>query len=79
MNTFFAYARANGKFGIRNHVAVISAMDNSNFIARRVAACVTGTVEVCPALAGARWEQTWSSTSQPWVGWVLIPMSLPQW
>ena len=61
MNTFFAYARANGKFGIRNHVAVISAMDNSNFIARRVAACVTGTVEVCPCFGrgevGADLEQ----------------------
>ncbi len=75
MNTFFAYARANGKFGIRNHVAVISAMDNSNFIARRVAACVTGTVEVCPLLWPGRGGADLSSTSQPWVGWVLIPMS----
>ena len=61
MKTFYAYARANGSYGIRNHVAVISAMDNSNFIARRVAACVTGTVEVCPCFGrgevGADLEQ----------------------
>ncbi len=45
---FMGYARANGTYGIRNHVAVISAMDNSNFIARRVNAYVNGTVVVCP-------------------------------
>ena len=44
MKSFMGYARANGTYGIRNHVAIISAMDNSNFIARRVAAQVSGTV-----------------------------------
>ena len=48
MKSFMGYARANGTYGIRNHVAIISAMDNSNFIARRVAAQVSGTVVACP-------------------------------
>lgn len=46
--TFWGYRRANGSVGVRNHVAIISAMDNSNFAARRVSAGVEGTVPVCP-------------------------------
>ena len=46
--TFWGYERANGSVGVRNHVAVISAMDNSNFVARRVCDQVKGTVPVCP-------------------------------
>ncbi|MGM9521585.1 MAG: UxaA family hydrolase [Oscillospiraceae bacterium] len=46
--TFFGFERANGSVGVRNHVAVISAMDNSNFVARRVCQQVRGTVPVCP-------------------------------
>lgn len=46
--TFLGYRRANGSVGVRNHVAVISAMDNANFVARRVCQHVQGTVPVCP-------------------------------
>lgn len=59
--TFWGYRRANGSVGVRNHVAVISAMDNSNFVARRVCSQVHGTVPVCPCFGrgevGADLEQ----------------------
>lgn len=61
MTTFMGYKRSNGTYGIRNHVAIISAMDNSNFVARRVHDAVNGTVVVCPCFGrgevGADLEQ----------------------
>lgn len=42
--TFWGYARADGSVGIRNHVAVISVMDNCNPVTRAVAGAVQGTV-----------------------------------
>lgn len=47
--TFLGYARPDGGVGIRNHVAVISAMDNVNPVVRRICAQVAGTVPVCVA------------------------------
>lgn len=59
--TFWGYERPNGSVGIRNHVVILSAMDNSNFVARRVSAAVKGTVPVCPCFGrgevGADLEQ----------------------
>lgn len=46
--TFWGYPRPNGTYGVRNHVAVISTADNSNFIARRVSGLIHGTVPLCP-------------------------------
>lgn len=43
------YPRSDGGFGIRNHVAVIAAMDNVNPVARRICESVKGTVPVCVA------------------------------
>ena len=48
-DTIFAYPRQNGSFGIRNHVAVIAAMDNVNPVVRRICESVKGTVPVCVA------------------------------
>ena len=48
-DTVFAYPRKNGSFGIRNHVAVIAAMDNVNPVVRRICESVKGTVPVCVA------------------------------
>ncbi len=48
MNTFKGYPRADGTYGVRNLVAVISTADNSNFIARKAAQAVKGTVPLCP-------------------------------
>lgn len=48
MNHFTGYRRADGRFGIRNHVVVISAMDNANPVVRRVAEQVAGAVPICP-------------------------------
>ena len=46
--TFMGYPRENGTYGVRNIVAILSTADNSNFIARRVADLVAGTVPLCP-------------------------------
>lgn len=46
--TFMGYPRENGTYGVRNMVAILSTADNSNFIARRVADLVKGTVPLCP-------------------------------
>lgn len=48
MKTWKGYPRADGTFGVRNLVAVISTADNSNFIARRAAQAVKGTIPLCP-------------------------------
>ena len=44
--TFLGYRRADGRIGVRNDVAVLSAMDNTNPTAERIAAMVAGTVVV---------------------------------
>ncbi|MCI8268867.1 MAG: UxaA family hydrolase [Lachnospiraceae bacterium] len=46
--SFMGYARPDGSYGVRNYVAIISTADNSNFIARRVAEMIRGTVPICP-------------------------------
>ncbi|MEN9775610.1 MAG: altronate hydrolase, partial [Pseudomonadota bacterium] len=48
-DTFMGYRRPDGRYGIRNHIAVISAMDNVNPVARRIAAQVNGGVAICVA------------------------------
>ncbi len=47
--SFMGFPRPDGTVGIRNHVAVIAAMDNVNPIARRICDQVAGTVPVCVA------------------------------
>jgi altronate dehydratase large subunit len=46
---FYGYRRLDGGIGVRNHVLVIAAMDNSNPVARRIAASVQGVI---PIVAG---------------------------
>lgn len=46
---FMGYRRPDGRVGVRNHVAIVAAMDNVNPVARRIAARVPGTVPVCVA------------------------------
>lgn len=41
---FMGYRRADGRVGVRNRVAVLSAMDNTNPSAERIAAMVDGTI-----------------------------------
>jgi altronate dehydratase large subunit len=43
---FYGYRRPDGTIGIRNYVLIISAMDNVNPVARRIAACVQGSVAI---------------------------------
>jgi altronate dehydratase large subunit len=47
--TFFGYPRPDGRFGVRNLVAVLAVMDNVNPVARRICAQVPGTIPVCVA------------------------------
>ncbi|HWK00744.1 MAG TPA: UxaA family hydrolase [Xanthobacteraceae bacterium] len=42
--TFWGYPRPDGSVGIRNHIAVISVMDNSNPVTRAVADAVKGAI-----------------------------------
>lgn len=42
------YRRPDGRFGIRNHVAVVATMDNANPTVRRICSLVKGCVPVCP-------------------------------
>lgn len=44
-----AYRRPDGTIGIRNHVAIIGAMDNSNPVVHRIASAVSGTVPITAA------------------------------
>ena len=44
--TFLGFQRPDGRIGIRNHVVVLSAMDNTNPSARRICDMVSGTVEI---------------------------------
>ena len=41
---FMGFARADGRVGVRNVVAILSAMDNTNPTAQRIASMVAGTV-----------------------------------
>src|SRR4051812_13116990 len=45
-DTFFGYRRENGTAGVRNHVAVVSVMDNCNPVTRMIAQAVHGTIPV---------------------------------
>ncbi|MBT6277370.1 MAG: UxaA family hydrolase [Chromatiales bacterium] len=42
--TFLGYRRSNGQVGVRNLVAILSAMDNTNPTAERISSMVAGTV-----------------------------------
>lgn len=45
---FWGFRRPDGRAGVRNHVAVISAMDLSNSLARKICALVRGVVPILP-------------------------------
>lgn len=57
----WGYRRKNGDIGIRNHVAVIAAMDNTNPVVRRAVNAVRGAVALTPcfgrAMLGIDYEQ----------------------
>ncbi len=48
---FWGYRRENGDVGIRNHVAVVSIMDNVNPLGRQIASLVEGAIFI-PTIAG---------------------------
>lgn len=54
---FYGYRRPDNTIGVRNNVAVIAAMDNSNPVARRVASAVKGAVPIASSFGrGMRGE-----------------------
>ena len=46
MTQFMGYRRPDGRVGVRNIVAVVSAMDNTNPCASRIADIVDGTIAI---------------------------------
>ena len=46
MTNFLGYARPDGKIGVRNIVTIVSAMDNTNPCANRIADIVDGTIPI---------------------------------
>lgn len=46
MEKLMGYERPDGRFGIRNHVAIISAMDNSNGVVRKIASNVKDVLPI---------------------------------
>jgi len=46
MSTFWGYRRAGGRVGIRNHVAILSVMDNANGVVRHLGQLVRGTLPI---------------------------------
>jgi altronate dehydratase large subunit len=53
MTALQGYKRPDGRMGIRNHVIVVSTMDNANPTVRRVASIVRGVVPVCSTFGRA--------------------------
>ena len=47
------YRRPDGRFGIRNHIAVIATMDNANPTVRRICSLVKGCLSA-PGSAAAK-------------------------
>ena len=48
LHSIAGYRRPDGRFGIRNHIAVVATMDNANPMVRRICSLVKGCVPVCP-------------------------------
>ncbi|MBT3660573.1 MAG: hypothetical protein HN540_12525, partial [Rhodospirillaceae bacterium] len=44
--TFLGFPRPDGRVGVRNQVAILSAMDNTNPSAERIAGIVAGTIVI---------------------------------
>ncbi|MEQ9815356.1 MAG: UxaA family hydrolase [Azospirillaceae bacterium] len=49
MADFLGFRRADGSVGIRDHLAIVAAMDNANPVARRIAAGIAGAVPITAA------------------------------
>jgi altronate dehydratase large subunit len=45
-STFLGYERANGTFGVRNHIAILAVMDNVNGLVRNLGHLVRGTLPI---------------------------------
>lgn len=56
---FLGYRRGDGGVGIRNLVALVTVMDNSNPVSRRIAAQVAGTLPLCPSFGRAQMGDDW--------------------
>jgi altronate dehydratase large subunit len=46
-NTFLGFRRSDNSIGVRNHVAIISIMDNSNPVARQICKSIKNAIPIC--------------------------------
>ena len=70
------YRRPDGRVGVRNLVAVISAMDNTNATANRVASIVDGTVALTTPFGRTQIGHDFEMTLKTSVRQPLRPVSL---
>ena len=58
------YRRPDGRFGIRNHIAVIATMDNANPTVRRICSLVKGCVPFCPGFGRGEMNEDLALTAE---------------
>lgn len=60
-NELYGYLRPDGRYGVRNHVLVVSTSDLSNSTARKICQLIKGAIPICPGFGrcaiGADLEQ----------------------
>jgi altronate dehydratase large subunit len=71
--TFEGYVRPNGRAGVRNHVLVLSIMDNANPTARRIGALVPGATVITPSFGRGQLGYDAKMTARALVGLATNP------
>ena len=74
MSEIWGYRRPDGTFGIRNHVAILSVMDNINPIVRQSASLVLGSIPLACGFGRGERGKTGLSRSIPELAWPVTPM-----
>ena len=67
-NIFYGYRRANGLVGIRNKVAILSAMDNVNPIVRTISNEVSGTIAITHNAGRGQYGEDYRQTQRTIIG-----------
>jgi len=70
---FMGYHRPDGRIGVRNHVAVLSVMDNTNPTAHRIADIVNGTIAVSTPFGRGQFGYDRNMTNKTLAGLVTHP------
>ena len=74
--SILGFPRADGRFGIRNHVAVIGLMDNVNPVVRHICRAVRGTIPVCVAYGRGQAGVDLEQHDRVLLGYATHPLSL---